>query len=277
MTPAPLDGEIRTRDSVVLSYTRYPAPPGSPRIALVHSLALDRSLWSRVIDALDGRAEIVAYDCRGHGLSDRPAGPFTVEQFADDLVDLLNRLGWSDVVVAGCSMGGCVAQSFASRYRDRTRAALFVDTTAWYGPSAPRDWARRVETAQAKGLSALVPVQLTRWFGDAFREAEPDLMRRLAEVFTANDLACYEATCRMLGAVDLRAGASAIARPAAVLVGEQDQATPPDMARDLAERIGDGNAVMVRGTRHLTPLENPAIVAGALVKLLERAAAGSAT
>lgn len=274
MTIAGLDGEARTRDGVVLSYTRYPGAPGSPRIVLVHSLALDRSLWSRVIEAVDGRAEIVAYDCRGHGLSGRPAGPFTAAQFADDLVDLLTWLRWSDIVVGGCSMGGCVAQAFAARYPDRTRAALFVDTTAWYGPSAPRDWARRAETARAKGLAALVPFQLTRWFGDAFREAEPDLMDRLTEVFTANDQASYEATCQMLGAVDLRAGASAISCPATVLVGQDDQATPPDMARELAERIGHGSAVMVRGTRHLTPLENPAVVADALMKLVDRAAAG---
>jgi 3-oxoadipate enol-lactonase len=172
-------------------------------------------------------------------------------------------------------MGGCVAQSFASRHRDRTRAALFVDTTAWYGPSAPEDWAGRAATARAKGLPALIPFQLTRWFGDAFRASEPELMGRLTDVFTANDLECYEATCRMLGAADLRAGAPAIARPAAVLVGEDDQATPPEMARDLADRIGDGPAVVVPGTRHLTPMENPAIVVSTLMKLLDRAAAGS--
>ena len=107
----------------------------------MHSLALDRSLWSGVTEALDGRAEMVAYDCRGHGRSDIPRGPYTTGQFADDLADLLDHLGWTDTVVAGCSMGGCVAQDFAARHRDRTRAALFVDTTAWYGPTAERDWA----------------------------------------------------------------------------------------------------------------------------------------
>ncbi|WP_329140352.1 alpha/beta hydrolase [Streptomyces sp. NBC_01476] len=275
MTATPVHGEATTRDGVTLSYTRHPAPEGAPRIVFVHSLALDRSLWSGVTAALDGRAETVTYDCRGHGRSGKPAGPYTTGQFADDLADLLDHLGWADTAVAGCSMGGCVAQAFAARHRDRTRAALFIDTTAWYGPTASQDWAGRAAAAREKGLPSLIPFQLTRWFGDAFRQAQPQLMNRLTEVFTANDSDAYQATCTMLGAADLRQSASLIPHPAAVLVGEDDQATPPAMARDLADRIGDGPAVVVPGTRHLTPLENPAVVVDALTRLLDRAAAGS--
>jgi 3-oxoadipate enol-lactonase len=269
-----VEGEARTRDGVSLSYTHTPAPAGAPRIVLVHSLALDRSLWSRVVERLVGQVETVAYDCRGHGRSDRPKGPYSTAQFADDLADLLDHLGWRDAVVVGCSMGGCVAQEFAARHRDRTRGAVFVDTTAWYGPTAAADWAERAGKARREGLGALIPFQLTRWFGDAFRAAEPGLMDRLTEVFTANDLHAYEATCAMLGEADLRDSAARIAHPAAVLVGEDDTATPPAMARDLAERIGDGPATVVPGTRHLTPMENPDVVIAALGRLTGRALTG---
>jgi 3-oxoadipate enol-lactonase len=272
MTTKAIHGEARTRDGVTLSFTRYPAEKGTPRIVFVHGLALDRSLWSRVTEALDGRADMVAYDCRGHGRSGRPRGPYTTAQFADDLADLLDHLGWADAAVVGCSMGGCVAQAFASRHRDRTCAALFVDTTAWYGAAAAQNWATRVVAAREKDLRSLVPSQLARWFGDTFREDNPELMSRLADIFVANDLDCYDAACKMLGAADLRRAASTIAHPAAVLVGEEDQATPPAMAKDLAERIGDGAAVVVPRTRHLTPLENPGAVVGVLTDLLERAA-----
>jgi 3-oxoadipate enol-lactonase len=270
-----VEGMATTRDGVALAYTRHPAPEGAPRIAFVHSLALDRSLWSGVTEALDGRAETVALDCRGHGRSGRPAGPYTVDQFADDLRDLLDHLGWPRAAVTGCSMGGCVAQAFAARHADRTTAALFVDTTAWYGPTAAADWAGRAAAAREKGLASLVPFQLTRWFGDGFRAARPGLMAELTGIFTANDLAAYEASCAMLGAADLRASAADIGAPAAVLVGADDKATPPEMAQDLAARVGAGPAVVVPGTRHLTPLENPAVVVDALVRLLDEAAADS--
>ncbi|MCA1218941.1 alpha/beta fold hydrolase [Streptomyces sp. 8L] len=271
-----VEGEARTRDGVTLSYTHTPAPDGAPRIAFVHSLALDRSLWSRVTERLAGRVETVAYDCRGHGRSGRPEGPYSTGQFADDLSDLLDHLGWRDAVVAGCSMGGCVAQDFAARHGERTRGALFVDTTAWYGPTAVADWAERAAKARSDGLAALVPFQLTRWFGDAFRTERPALMERLARTFTANDLHAYEATCAMLGAADLRDSAARIRRPVAVLVGEDDTATPPAMARDLAGRAGGGEAVVVPGTRHLTPLENPEVVLAALGRLTGHTLTGDA-
>ncbi|MFI6344033.1 alpha/beta fold hydrolase [Streptomyces sp. NPDC050560] len=279
-TPAtPTQAEAVTRDGVTLSYTHHPAPAGSPRIAFVHSLALDRSLWSRVTALLEGRAEMVTYDCRGHGRSQRPPGPYTTGQFADDLADLLTHVGWPDATIVGCSMGGCVAQAFAAAHAGRTTGALFVDTTAWYGPTAPADWEQRAAAARAKGLDSLIPFQLTRWFGDAFREREPDLMRHLTEVFTAGDLDSYEATCRMLGTADLRASAPAIPHPVSILVGEDDKATPPAMARALADLVADGPATVVPGTRHLTPLERPTAVTDALAVLLDRvsAHAGGAT
>ena len=267
---AAVDGEATTRDGVKLSYTRYPAEDGAPRMAFVHSLALDRSLWAGVVELLRGKVDMVTYDCRGHGQSGQPAGPYTTSQFADDLADLLDHLGWDTASVVGCSMGGCVAQDFASSYPDRTEAALFIDTTAWYGETAPSDWAGRAQKAKENGLESLISFQLTRWFGDAFRETNPDLMKQLTDVFTSNDLDCYQATCTMLGSADLRSSASGIARPATVMVGEDDSAAPPAMAHDLAERIGDGPAVVVPGARHLTPLENPQAVVDELQVLLDR-------
>jgi 3-oxoadipate enol-lactonase len=273
MNAAVTHDEAPTRDGITLSYTRS-TPQGRqdpPRVVFVHSLALDRSLWTGVTKALEDKADMVTYDCRGHGSSTRPPGPYTVEGFADDLSDLLDHLGWARATVVGCSMGGCVAQAFASRHHDRTRAALFVDTTAWYGPTASQDWHKRAEAARDKGLASLIPFQLTRWFGDDFREANPEVMERLSAVFTANDLESYAATCAMLGAMDLREAVRTVARPATVLVGADDQATPPAMAKELAEAIGQDPAVVVAHTRHLTPMENPGVVAEALTRLLDSA------
>lgn len=259
--------EAVTRDGVTIAYTRIPASADAPHVVYVHSLALDRSIWSGVIDRLTGSADQVALDCRGHGRSGRGGRPYSVEQLADDVADVLDHLDWPSATVVGCSMGGCVAQAFAARHSDRADAAVFIDTTAWYGPSAAADWAARADAAKAKGLNALVPFQLDRWFGSDFREAHPDLMASLAGVFVANDLDSYASTCAMLGAADLRASADKVSCPTIVVVGEDDQATSPAMAADLAERVHARQLVVVPGTRHLTPLENPEAVVAAIHSL----------
>lgn len=260
-------GVAVTRDGSTIAYTRIPAPANAPRVIYVHSLALDRSIWNGVIDRLTGSAEQVAVDCRGHGRSGRGGRPYSVEQLGDDVADVLDHLDWPSATVVGCSMGGCVAQAFAARHPDRTDAAVFVDTTAWYGPSAVGDWAARASAARTKGLDTLMPFQLDRWFGADFRETHPDLMTALTGVFVANDLDSYASTCAMLGAADLRASAEKVSSPSVVLVGEDDEATPPAMAADLAERVHARQLVVVPGTRHLTPVENPEAVVAAIHSL----------
>src|SRR5438094_4459423 len=103
---------FKTSDGYPIAYTVHSAP-NAPRMVLIHSLALDGSVWDGVVARLAGRAAVLTYDCRGHGRSGRQAAYFTTDLFARDLVELLDYVGWQNAIVAGCSMGGCVAQAFA--------------------------------------------------------------------------------------------------------------------------------------------------------------------
>ncbi len=168
-----LDGTFQASDGSVIEYSQHAAPdPDAPRVALIHSLALDRSFWNGVVAELKAHARLLTYDCRGHGHSGREAENFNVGLFARDLAELLDHTGWPDATVAGCSMGGCVAQAFAALYPERAKSICLIDTTAWYGADAPRQWRERAATARTKGMGALVEFQTTRWFGDAFRAAQ---------------------------------------------------------------------------------------------------------
>jgi len=256
-------------DGAHLAYTRHPAPrPGAPRLVLAHSLALDRSIWDEVVAALQGEAEILAYDCRGHGRSDRRAAAFTAESFARDLAELLDHVGWQAATVAGCSMGGCIALAFAALFPARAAALGLIDTTAWYGPEAAAQFRQRAEAARAKGMAGMIDFQLTRWFSDAFRGARPEVLRRLAAVYVANDFDCYAASCALLGDVDVRAHLPALRMPVAVVVGEEDYATPVAMARQLHAAIPHSTLTVLPQARHLTPVERPDAVADMLRGLL---------
>lgn len=236
------------------------------RAALIHSLAMDRDFWRPVAERLD--AAVLLYDCTGHGRSAKPAGPYSVEGFADDLAQLLDHVGWRRALVAGASMGGCVALAFAARHPQKLAALGLVDTTAWYGPDAPRQWEERAQKAIDGGLQALVDFQVTRWFSEAFRASQPQVVQKSVATFLANDVQAYAATCRMLGAADLRRSLAGIAVPTAVLVGEEDYATPVAMAQYLHEHIAGSVLSVLKKARHLTPLEKPDEVAFELGKLL---------
>ena len=203
--------QARTRDGTRLAYTLYDHPAPSHHIVLTHSLAMDRSFWRPVAERLAMNACVLIHDCRGHGRSDKPEGPVTVELHADDLADLIDQLGWRTAMVAGASMGGCIALAFAIRHPGRVSALGLVDTTAWYGLDASQNWEQRANAALAAGLSSLTDFQVTRWFGDKFRADNPQVVKDSVDTFLRNDVAVYAETCRMLGICDLRARLASIA------------------------------------------------------------------
>lgn len=262
-------GNAIAADGASIAYTLH-AVEGSIerlRIALIHSLALDRTFWDGVVPLLTPHADVLAYDCRGHGQSARVRMTYTPELFAGDLANLLDHVGWRRAIIAGCSMGGCVAQAFAGAYPERAQALAVMDSTAWYGPTAPKDWRERAATAATKGLSALIGFQATRWVSDAFREQHPDVMQKHIDVFLANDVECYRATCQMLGDADLRHYQAAMRLPVSVIVGEEDYATPVAMSEQLHEALRNATLSVLPNVRHLTPIECPELIAEKILTL----------
>lgn len=258
----------RSRDGTRIAYALHEGSETCGRIALVHSLAMDGRFWDPVVERLQQTAAVLVYDCRGHGASDKPAGSYTVELFADDLADLLDAVGWERMAVAGASMGGCTALAFAARYPERTMGLGLIDTTAWYGEDAPSAWAQRADKARKDGLEAMVGFQTERWFGEAFRNEHPEVVGRAVATFLANDPEAYAASCHMLGACDLRSALLDLRMPTRIVVGEEDYATPVEMARALNGAIVGSTLNILSGARHLTPLERPDVIADELKPLI---------
>jgi 3-oxoadipate enol-lactonase len=260
----------RTRDGTRIAYTLHGDKSAKSRAILVHSVAMDGTFWHPVAERLAPNTAVLTLDARGHGASDKPKGPYTVELFADDMADLLDHVGWSTALVAGASMGGMVSLAFASRYPQRTAALGLIDTTSWYGPDAAKNWGERADKAVTSGLKSLIDFQITRWFGDKFRAERTDVVQNCIDIFLRNDVPAYVEACHMLGRADLRAALPRLKMPTAVVVGEEDYAAPPAMAEVLHRGIeGSTMKVLAKG-RHLTPLEMPDVIAAELEQLMAR-------
>lgn len=238
----------------------------SPPIVLLHSLALDRSMWSPLIDELDPGRTVITMDLRGHGRSPTHDA-FTIEDMADDVAETLGSLGHDQAVVVGLSMGGCVALAIAIRHPSRVTGLGLIDTTAWYGADAPQRWAERATKAHEQGMASLSQFQLDRWFSPEFLAANRESAELLLDVFARNDLSSYMAACHAMGAFDARAELGAISAPTVVIVGEFDPATSPEHAARLHQAIPGSTLHVIAGAKHLTPMESPAAVAALLAPL----------
>lgn len=266
-------GTFTTSDGCNIAYTLRPAATaGAPRLVLIHPLGLDGTVWGEVAQRLNGRVELLTYDCRGHGRSGRPVMPFTTDLFARDLAQLLDHLNWPITTVAGCSMGGCVAQAFAAEYPQRLNGLGLIDTTAWYGADAPTKWRERITTIRAHGLAGMLEFQSQRWFSDAFRKQHPDIVSSVNEILLRSDVECYAATCIMLGDADLRPRQDSIRVPASIVVGAEDYATPVAMSQQMHAALPGSTLKILAGVRHLAPVEAPELVSQQIQALLDRVA-----
>jgi len=257
----------KARDGAPLGY-RILSGSGVGRIALTHSLAMDHRFWDVLTPHLTAAGEVLVWDCRGHGASAKSPGPYTCEQFADDLADVLDAAGWDRCVVAGASMGGCVTLAFAAAHPERVMGVGLIDTTAWYGVKAPEQWEERAQKAVVSGLAVLVDFQKSRWFSLAFIDAHPEIVDSAVQAFLDNDLDAYVETCRMLGRFDKRDALAGFAFPTRIVVGSDDKATPPAMAKAMQIAIPGATLKIIDGGAHLTPIECPELVAGDLTLLM---------
>jgi 3-oxoadipate enol-lactonase len=226
-------------------------------LVLLHSLAMDGRMWSRVVTRLQDRFDCIALDVRGHGHAAWDGHPFTIDDLADDLLEALDRRELPQPHLLGLSMGGSVALTFAGRHPERVRSLLLADTTAWYGPGAEEAWEERARTALERPRPDLLDFQLPRWFTERFRADEPDEVRRIVDIFLACDSRVHAEACRALGGMDSRGLLGHITAPTLVLAGEEDYATPPAMGRAIADAVPGARLLVVPEVSHLSLIERP--------------------
>lgn len=269
----PEEGKVDVGDGTHIHFQHYKKDSGGLCVVLLHSLAMDHRFWRLVAPEMAKKVSVICIDVRGHGASTKSSGPYSIALFAKDAMRVVKALGYTRAVVGGASMGGCISLQFAIDYPDLTAGIALIDTTAWYGPTAPKDWEGRAQKARDEGLASLVKFQTTRWFSDSFRESNEQVVQECVDAFLANDIDAYAATCGAMGNFNAQEQARNVAAPTAVIVGEEDYAAPVDMARNLHESIAGSTLTIIPAARHLTPLETPQIIIDALSGLVERATA----
>jgi 3-oxoadipate enol-lactonase len=229
-------------------------------LVLLHSLSLDRSVWDDFVPHVADRFDVFAVDLPGHGESPIQ-DDMSIEAMADAVADLIEGQGVAPALVLGLSLGGCVAQATAVRHPDLVRGLGLLDTTCWYGEQAPQNWETRAQNGRENGMAALVDFQVARWFTAEFNESHPEVGERLGKVWSASDVDAYVATCRAMGAVDLRDGIRQIDVPTTIVVGENDMATDLTHAEAMRERITGATLHVIPNCAHLSPAEHPGTVA----------------
>jgi 3-oxoadipate enol-lactonase len=227
-----------------------------PLVVLLHPLAMAGEFWRPMVEELSPHFRVLAPDARGHGGSSWNGKPFAVEDMAADVALLIEQVGGPAAVV-GMSMGGCTAIALAVRRPDLVSGLVLADTTADYGPDKESAWETRAQNAVEKSRTQQLTFQHERWFSPSFLES--DEVTRVSDIFLATDSEAHAAAARALGAYDDLERLDRITAPTLVVVGEEDYATPPAMAKELHAGIVGSELEVLPETRHLSLIQNRAI------------------
>ena len=265
-------------------------------LLLIHGFPLDHTMWTELIDALAGpnrestvgqaplsatAIRVLAPDLRGFGRS--PLGTtenakVTMEQFADDLAAWLDALAIREpVVLCGLSMGGYIAFQFWRKFAARLRGLILCDTRAVAdtpeGAAGRRSMAERV---LREGPAPLMETMLPRLLADTAPRQRPDLVERLRSMMAAaNPQGIAAAALGMAERPDMTAALGQLRCPTLVIVGQHDVISPPAEMRGLATAIRGAKFAEILAAGHMSPMENPAAVSGAIHEFLAGVSASS--
>ena len=250
-------------------FHRLDGPEDGAPLMLSNSLFSRLEMWEPQMPALTAAGyRVLRYDSRGHGRSDAPDGPYSIELLADDLAGLMDVVGWERAHFCGLSKGGMVGQMMGTRYPERVLSLTLCDTSAYMG--AEEVWEPRVQTGLAHGVEGLVESSVERWFTKQSMTRAPEAVEMVREMIRATPLAGFIGCCRAFQTFDQRAANTSITAPTLIIVGELDPGTDPSHATVIHQAIAGSELVIIENAAHLTNIEKPDVFNEALLRFLER-------
>ena len=228
-------------------------------IVFANSLGTDLRIWDEVVLRLGGEFRVLRYDLRGHGLSDAPPAPYSIEDHIADLTALLDTRRIARALIVGLSVGGMIAQGLAAQRRDLAAALVLCDTAHRIGTADM--WNARMDAIRKGGLAAIADAILERWFSTGFRRTRSSDLAGYRNMLARTPVEGYVGTCAALRDADLTEAARALTQPTLCLVGEEDGATPPELVRSLSRLVPNAGFEIVSNAGHLPCIEQPAILA----------------
>jgi pimeloyl-ACP methyl ester carboxylesterase len=235
-------------------------------LLLISGVGYGAWFWHKVIPGLAERYQVISFDNRGAGESDKPDGPYTVPMMAADAAALLDALGVKNCYVLGHSLGGFIAQELVISRPDLVEKLILASTN--YGGA-------RVIPITQEAIDVLTnrqgdPVELIRRginiaCAPGYIERQQKVVQELVQYRFTNPVPPLQYQAQVLAGAGMGALSDeqvdqrmqAIKVPTLVLFGEHDKVVPPGNADLMAQKIIRARIEIIPNTGHIFPIENP--------------------
>ncbi len=228
-------------------------------LIFLHGVGLNATMWESQVVAFAKDYRVVCPNFLGHGGSHNPEGERSIDDLVNQVVQLIDHLGYTKINLAGFSLGGIVAQRFGCDHPQRLHTLIILN--AIYQRTQEEAAATKTRYAQTKNLGPMVNVEaaLERWFTPAFRANHPDRLEAVRDMFKAHKDDGYRKAYRIFASDQRYVTASELKNincPTLVVTGENDVGSNPRMSYALARDIKQAECHIVAGARHMAPVEH---------------------
>ena len=249
-------------------------PATGPPVVFIHGFPFSLEMWQGQLDAAASAGyRGIAYDIRGHGMSDVGDGQYTVESHVEDLFGILDQLKIVKPAVVGLSMGGYITLRALEREPGRFAAAVLCDTKSEADTNEGRvKRAVGVRAVKTGGSGPYAAEYVKSMFTPETFTKNPAAIEPIRQTIARTPPLSIAGTLIALAArTDTTSSLGSISIPTLILVGEKDTVAPPSSAASMHANIRGAELHIVPGAAHLSNLENPAFFNDRLLGFLKRA------
>lgn len=260
---------------------------GKLPLLFIHGFPFDGSMWRRTAEVFlseSANYRTIIPDLRGLGKSEFPSSSFrsnevgfTMEEYADDLNLMLNKLGVTEsVIVVGLSMGGYIAMQFAGKYKNRVAGLVLCNTkTATDSPEGKlvrQTLISDIHDSKNKSdvLRSIADSMIPKLFSLKTYSDKPEIVDTVRAMIESNNpQGVSAATWGMMTRDDTTELLKGFDFPTLVISGDEDKFTPPLVMKQLAQTAKRGKYVEITEAGHLSPMEQPEQFATALINFIK--------
>lgn len=264
---------------------------GKSTVVLLHEIGMSLEGWDEIMPAISKGRQVLRYDQRGFGQSEKIRGPFTMADEVEDLRGLLDGLQIEGpVTLIGGAIGATIALKFAVKYPERVRGLVLLSpifnpptaagaaptaisraATPTLMPTAPAGNApRNMDTAtliETQGVRVYLEQQLDNLYPASLR-TQPQRLARFYGIQLASDPTSRATVVRMAGqSGDVSADLSKVQCPSLVVATSMFGLRPAATVKAIADAMPKATFIDLP-TGHLAALESPELVGPMLVKFL---------
>ncbi len=230
---------------------------GDP-VVLIGGLGADTFLWFRQTPELSKAFQVIVFDNRGAGESDKPEEPYSIKMFADDTAGLLKALGIKRANIIGASLGGLIAEEFALSYPEMVNKLVLVSASFGGPNSVPTPKETLVEMMNRTGNPETDIRNGFKLFTSAeWQQAHPELVNEYVmwRVAHPQPVPAYQRQAMATPGFNAEDRVAQIAAPTLIAHGDHDRVVPVENARMLAAKIKNSNLMIFPGGGHAFTIE----------------------